>query len=106
MPGFLITMGATIQCVHGGPAQPTVTSTRVMINGQPIVAMASPYTISGCPFNVSGAPVPCITAQWITAALRITSDGLPVLLFDSQAVCIPNGTPVLILSTQTKVTGT
>jgi uncharacterized Zn-binding protein involved in type VI secretion len=106
MPGFLLHMGATVQCVHGGQAQPTVTSTRVMVSGQPIVTQAAPYTIAGCPFNVSGAPVPCVTAQWVTGAVRITSDGLPVLLLDSQAVCAPNGTPALIVSTQTKVTGT
>lgn len=99
-------MGATVQCAHGGQAQPTVTSTRVMVSGQPIVTQAAPYTIAGCPFNVSGSPVPCVTAQWVTGAVRVTSDGLPVLLLDSQAVCVPNGTPALIVSTQTKVTGT
>jgi uncharacterized Zn-binding protein involved in type VI secretion len=106
MPGFLLHMGATVQCAHGGQAQPTVTSTRVTVSGQPIVTQAAPYTIAGCPFNVSGAPVPCVTAQWVTGATRVTSDGLPVLLLDSQATCVPNGTPALIVSTQTKVTGT
>ena len=106
MPGFLLHMGATVQCAHGGQAQPTVTSTRVMVSGQPIVTQAAPYTIAGCPFNVSGSPVPCVTAQWVTGAVRVTSDGLPVLLLDSQAICVPNGTPALIVSTQTKVTGT
>jgi uncharacterized Zn-binding protein involved in type VI secretion len=106
MPGFLLHMGATVQCAHGGQAQPTVTSTRVTVSGQPIVTQAAPYTIAGCPFNVSGSPVPCVTAQWVTGAVRVTSDGLPVLLLDSQAICVPNGTPALIVSTQTKVTGT
>jgi uncharacterized Zn-binding protein involved in type VI secretion len=95
-----------VQCAHGGQAQPTVTSTRVTVSGQPIVTQAAPYTIAGCSFNVSGAPVPCVTAQWVTGATRVTSDGLPVLLLDSQAICVPNGTPALIVSTQTKVTGT
>jgi uncharacterized Zn-binding protein involved in type VI secretion len=95
-----------VQCAHGGQAQPTVTSTRVTVSGQPIVTQAAPYTIAGCSFNVSGAPVPCVTAQWVTGATRVTSDGLPVLLLDSQATCVPNGTPALIVSTQTKVTGT
>jgi uncharacterized Zn-binding protein involved in type VI secretion len=95
-----------VQCAHGGQAQPTVTSTRVTVSGQPIVTQAAPYTIAGCSFNVSGAPVPCVTAQWVTGATRVTSDGLPVLLLDSQEICVPNGTPALIVSTQTKVTGT
>lgn len=105
MPGFLLHMGATVQCAHAGQAQPTVTNPRVMVSGQPIVTLPAPFMVAGCPFNVSGAPSPCITAQWVSAATRVISNGMPVLLFDSQAICAPNGTPVLILSTQTRVTG-
>ena len=105
MPGFLLHFGATVQCVHGGQAMPTVTNPRVTVMGQPIVMQPSPYTIAACPFNVSGSPVPCVTAQWVTAATRITSNGMPVLLLDSQAICAPNGTPLLIVTTQTRVTG-
>lgn len=104
MPGFILHAGATVQCVHGGQAQPTAPNPRVMVSGQPIVTQPVPYAIAGCPFNVSGAPVPCVTAQWVTAA-RITSNGMPILLLDSQAICAPNGTPLMILVTQTRVTG-
>lgn len=106
MPGFLLHAGATVLCAHGGQAQPTVTSPRVTVSGQPITLQPAPYVVAGCPFNVSGSPVPCVTAQWTTAATRITSNGMPVLLLDSQAICAPNGTPVTIVSTQIKVTGT
>ena len=105
MPGFILHMGATVLCAHGGQAMPTVTNPRVMVSGQPIVMQPAPFTITGCPFNVSGSPVPCVTAQWITAATRIISNGMPVLLMDSQAICTPNGTPLLITVTQTRVTG-
>jgi|SRR5690554_1604634 len=105
MPGFLLHLGATVQCAHAGQAQPTVTNPRVLVSGQPIVMQPGPYVIAGCPFNVSGAPSPCVTANWVTGATRILSNGLPVLLLDSQAICAPNGTPLLILSTQTRVTG-
>lgn len=105
MPGFLLHLGATVQCAHAGQAQPTVTNPRVLVNGQPIVMQPTPYIVAGCPFNVSGAPSPCVTASWVTGATRILSNGLPVLLLDSQAICAPNGTPLLILSTQTRVTG-
>lgn len=105
MPGFLLHLGATVQCAHAGQAQPTVTNPRVMVNGQPIVTQPAPYMIAGCPFNISGAPVPCVTAQWVSAATRVTSNGMPVLLMDSQAVCTPNGTPLIIIVTQTRVTG-
>ena len=92
-------------CVHGGQALPTSPNPRVLVGGQPTVLQPVPYSVVGCPFNVAGAPVPCITAQWITSATRLTSNGMPVLLMDSQAICIPNGTPVLILATQTRVIG-
>lgn len=105
MPGFLLHLGATVLCAHAGQAQPTVTNPRVMVSGQPIVTQAAPYMVAGCPFNISGAPSPCITAQWVSAATRVTSNGMPVLLMDSQAVCTPNGTPLIIIVTQTRVTG-
>lgn len=105
MPGFLLHLGAQVLCAHAGQAQPTAPNPRVTVSGQPTVTMAAPYVIAGCPFNVSGSPVPCVTAQWVTAATRITSNGQPLLLLDSQAVCAPNGTPLTILVTQTRVTG-
>ena len=105
MPGFLLHVGATVLCAHGGQAQPTSPNPRVLVSGQPIVLQPAPYAIAGCPFNVSGAPVPCVTAQWTIGALRVKSNGMPVLLLDSQATCIPNGTPLMITVTQTRVTG-
>lgn len=105
MPGYLLHLGATVLCAHGGQAQPTVTNPRVTVSGQPITMQPAPYVIAGCPFNVSGSPVPCITGQWTTAATRITSNGMPVLLLDSQATCVPNGTPLIISATQVRVTG-
>ena len=105
MPGFLLHVGAQVQCAHLGQAQPTTPNTRVLVNGQPTVTMPPPYQIAGCIFNVSGAPSPCVTAQWTTAATRLTSNGQPLLLLDSQAICAPNGTPLFILVTQTRVSG-
>jgi hypothetical protein len=106
MPGFLLHLGALVQCAHGGQAQPTVTNPRVTVSGQPIVMNAAPYTVAGCSFppppNGNG---PCVTAQWVTSALRVTSNGLPVLLQDSQAICAPTGTPLVITTTQVRVKG-
>jgi len=105
MPGFLLHQGATVLCAHGGQAQPTAPSLRVKVGGQPVVTQSAPFTVAGCPFNAGGSPVPCVTAQWITAAVRVRSMGQPVLLQDSQAVCAPNGTPVNIVVTQVRVKG-
>jgi hypothetical protein len=91
-------------CVHGGQAQPTSPNAKVLVTGQPTTTMPAPYAVAGCPFNISGSPSPCVTATWVTSATRVTSFGQPLLLLDSQAVCAPNGTPLLISATQTKVT--
>ncbi len=106
MPGFVLHLGATVICAHGGQAQPASTGSRVLLSGQPIALQPLPYTIAACPFTTPGGnPLPCLTAQWVTAASRITSMGMPVLLLDSQAVCSPNGTPLIITSTQARVSG-
>jgi hypothetical protein len=104
MPGFLLHVGATVQCSHAGQAQPTVPNPRVTVNGQPTVTIAGPWAIAGCPLP-SSAGGPCVTATFITSATRISSNGQPLLLLDSQALCAPTGVPLMILVTQTRVTG-
>ena len=104
MPGPLLHLGATVLCAHGGQAQPTLPNPRVLVSGQPTVTMAAPYVVAGCPF-VPVAPSPCITAQWIIAATRVASNGQPLVLMDSQAICAPNGTPLLPVVAQTRVIG-
>jgi hypothetical protein len=105
MPGFLLHLGATVICMHGGQAIPTAPNPRVLVGGQPIVTQTTTYTVAGCPFNVGVTLVPCVTAQWVTAATRVRAGGVPVLLQDSQAICAPNGTGVNILVTQVRVRG-
>ena len=105
MPGPLLTVSSTVMCAHGGTATPTAPNPRVLVDGQPTVTMTAPYVIAGCPFNVSGSPVPCVTANWTVAATRVASNGQPVVLMDSQAVCVPNGTPLLPVVVQTRVIG-
>lgn len=105
MPGYLLHLGATVLCAHGGQAQPTATDTRVTVSGQPIVTQAAPYSVAGCPFVAGTTPMPCVTAQWIVGAMRVTASGIPVLLQTSQAVCAPNGTPVTVTVVQARVSG-
>lgn len=106
MPGYLLHVGATVLCMHGGQAQATAPNPRVNVGGQAVVTQSAPHTVAVCPFNVSGSPVPCVTAQWVTAALRVKAGGIPILLQDSQAICAPNGTGVNIVATQVRVKGT
>jgi uncharacterized Zn-binding protein involved in type VI secretion len=107
MPGYLLHMGATVLCMHAGQAQPTVTNPRVKVEGQPIVNQTGPYTVAGCtlppPIIANG---PCVTAQWITAATRVKAGGMPVVLQDSQAICVISGTGLNVVLTQMRVKGT
>lgn len=105
MPGFLIHVGASVLCSHGGQAQPTVPNPRVTVGGQPTVTMAAPWLVAGCALPPPpAANGPCVTAQFVTAATRVTSNGQPLLCLDSQAICAPTGTPLLIVACQTRVT--
>lgn len=104
MPGFLIHVGAQVLCAHAGQATPTVPNPRVTVNGQPTILLTSPYVIAGCPLPPPpAANGPCVTAQWISGTTRVTSNGQPLLVQSSQAICVPTGTPLLIVATQTRV---
>ena len=96
-----------MQCAHGGMAQPTAPNPRVLVSGQPVVTIASPYVVAGCALPPPpAANGPCVTAQFVSAATRVLVTGQPVLLLDSQALCVPTATPLLITVTQTRVLAT
>lgn len=106
MPGYLLHVGATVICAHGGQAQPSSPNPRVKVMGQPVVTQVFPYTVAGCsnpppPANIG----PCVMAQWVSAATRVKVMGQPVLLQDSKAVCTPSGAPLNVLVTQMRVKG-
>ena len=106
MPGFLLSTGSVVQCAHGGLAQPTMPNPRVKVMGQPIFLQPAPWTVAGCPFPPPPAGNgPCITAQWVVGAVRVKSMGMPVLLQDSQAICTPTGTPLMVTFAQPRVKG-
>jgi hypothetical protein len=104
MPGFLLHMGATVMCSHGGQAQATTPNPRVLVSGMATVCVTAPYVVAGCAFPPPpAANGPCVTATFLTASLRVTSNGAPLLLQDSQALCAPTGTPLLIAALQSRV---
>ena len=102
MPGFLLHVGATVLCAHGGQAQPTVPNPRVTLGGQPSVTLTAPYVVAGCPF-VPPAAGPCVTAQWVVGTTRVTSNGQPLVVQSGQAICAPTGTPLMPVVQQTRV---
>ena len=101
--GYLLDASATVLCAHGGQAQPAVPDPRVKAGGGAITTQPTPHTVSGCPFMTGSNPMPCVTATWTTASVRVKASGKPVLIADSQATCVPNGTPVTVGVTQVRV---
>jgi hypothetical protein len=104
MPGFLLHVGAQVLCAHAGQATPTTPNPRVTVSGQATVLQTAPYVVAGCTFPPPTAGNgPCISAQWITGTTRVLSNGQPLLVQSSQAICTPTGTPLIIAATQTRV---
>ena len=104
MPGTIVHLGATVLCSHAGQAVPVAVNSRVLVSGAPVATLVSPYTVAGCALTGTTAP-PCVTGQWLTGATRVLVAGVPVLLSIGQSTCVPTGTPLLVVATQTRVTG-
>ena len=105
MPGFILHLGATVICAHAGQATPLAPFPRVLVSGQPITTLSSPYAVAGCPFPpVSGGP--CVTAQWVMSAARVLAGGAPVLVQSGVAICAPTGTPLTPVVTQPRAMAT
>ena len=105
MPGFILHLGATVICAHAGQATPLAPFPRVLVSGQPITTLSSPYAVAGCPFPpVSGGP--CVTAQWVMSAARVLAGGAPVLVQSGVAVCVPTGTPLTPVVVQPRASAT
>jgi hypothetical protein len=101
MPGFILHVGATVMCSHGGQATPSAPFPRVTVSGQPIVTLSAPYLVAGCsmpPPSVGNGP--CVTGQWLVGTTRVLAGGLPLLVQSSSSVCVPTGTPMIIAVTQ------
>src|SRR4051794_31882719 len=105
MPGPIVHVGATVLCMHGGAAQPTAPFPRVAVMGQPVVTQACPYVVAGCTLASVPSP-PCVTAQWVVAAVRVKAGGAPVVVVGSQAVCVPTGTGLNVVVVQPRVVAT
>ena len=113
MPGFLLHVGATVICPHGGQASTVSTNQRVKVNGMPVALLNDVTTVAGCPFQVpvgtGTKPQPCVKVQWLVPATRVKVMGQFVLLQTSSGLCqsaeqIPQGPPTVI-TTQTRVRG-
>lgn len=103
MPGNLVTAMAVVMCPHGGKVAPTKSSTRVTLSGQAATTVGAPWQAT-CPGKPPAVPTPCSVVAFSPGTLRVTSEGLNVILTDTIGQCTPNG-PATISMTQTRAIG-
>ena len=105
---YLLHLGATVMCPHGGQAQPGSSAARVKLSGQPAVTVAHVMTVTGCPFTTGSNPMPCTQLQWTSPATRVRIEGSPALLSSSSGIAIgpsgPQGSPQVVMQ-QARVRG-
>lgn len=102
MSSPIVTSSASLQCSHAGSATATAPFPRVTIDGSPVVTLSCPYTIAGC--SLTGSPTsPCVSGQFVSGALRVTAGGTPVALQSSPTTTLPLASPMMVISTQSRV---
>lgn len=105
MPAPVLHLGATVLCAHGGQATPTTPFPRVLVSGQPVVNLMTPYVVMGCALTGTASP-PCLTGQWVMGALRVLAGGVPLVTMAGSSVTTPTGTPMLPVVAQPRVLAT
>lgn len=114
MPGFLLHVGAVMQCTHGAPANVAPLQPRVVVSGQPVAPIASIIAVAGCPFTTPvPKPQPCILVKWLMPSTRFLVSGQPAALVPApgpgpglcqSAEQIPQGPPI-VATVQIRVIG-
>jgi hypothetical protein len=73
----------------------------------PVATLSAPWDVAGCEMPPPPAGNgPCVTAQWMGGAVRVTSLGQPLLITTGEALCAPTGAPLVPLVSQLRVTAT
>ena len=117
MPGFLLHVGAVMQCTHVGPCTIAPSQPRVVVSGQPVATMASVIAVAGCPFQIptpgGPKPQPCVLVKWLMPSTRFLVGGQPAALVPAPGpgpgICqsieqIPQGPPNVV-TVQPRVMG-
>ena len=88
MPGNLLTITSTIQCIHGGVAILTTPNNRVFGSYVPVLLETDVHTVVGCPFFVGQKYSPCIRIEWSSGSTVSKVKYTPVLIQSSIGKCI------------------
>lgn len=104
----IVTMATLTQCPHGIPGQLMTSTTKVLVDAAPALALGDKGTVAGCPFTLpNGKPQPCVTELLTGVSTKVMAEGRFVLLMNPSDICqsaeqIPQG-PVIWTMVQTKV---
>jgi hypothetical protein len=102
MPGAILHANALVLCPHTGAAKPNAPVARVTVSGQPVVTLATVYSITNCtlPPNSGG---PCATAQWKSGATHVRVLGQIVAIETGTSLCAPPPVPLQPRTVQHRV---
>lgn len=104
MPGKLLTVGATVQCPHGGRALLTTSNTRVLGPDGPILLESDIHQVINCPFTVGTKYSPCVRIEWQAPGMQTNANNVKPLVESSVGMCygaegVAQGTAI-VASTQ------
>ncbi len=107
MPGEILNIASSIQCMHGGKAILFTTNTRFMVDNLPALLESDMHPVVGCPFTVGVKYQPCVRIEWSAGSPKCAVNGVPVLVRSSIGKCfsaegILQGVAI-VGNTQTKV---
>jgi hypothetical protein len=105
MPGWLLQLGATVQCAHGGSVMAVSTNTQVSSPEGPLTTWEDSFLVAGCTLTPPSES-PCLQVQWLQPATRVFIDGVPAVLTPSAS--LTDGTPpapAVVVLVQTRVWG-
>jgi hypothetical protein len=105
MPAPILHLGASVLCSHAGQATPVAPFPRVLVSGQPVVTLTSPYAVAACALTGTSVP-PCATGQWTMGAVRVLAGGAPLVTMAGVSTCVPTGTPLLPMMAQPRALAT
>jgi hypothetical protein len=119
MPGYLLHVGAAMNCPHFAPVTIPPVQSRVIVSGQFVAVASDMLTVTGCLYQIAtpGGPVPqpCVPVKWGMLSARLMVAGQFVLLQTPSAgsgngICfsatqIPAGPPNVTLMQQKVIGG-
>jgi hypothetical protein len=101
MPFPIVEGLALVTCSHAGKGTPANVSTRVFIEGSPVVTLATIYAIAGCSLAASTGPFD-LTGSFTAGAERVFSEGVPLAVAPGESACLATANPLLVAEPQTR----